>query len=93
MLTSSAEVYCDWLTATYPNEEGVVSSSITKSLVPYFEYDDFKDKYSEKYGDWLFYKSQSGQDEIVKVPLLVCELKIGDKYCVETDENQFEWLT
>jgi hypothetical protein len=56
-------------------------------------YDEFKSKYSEYYGDWLYYKDQSDTDSISKVPVLICEMKIGDKYCVEVSENNFLWLT
>ena len=90
---ADAEVYCNWIKATYPNQEGYVATDIPTSLIPYLGYQDFKSKYSEYYGDWLYYKSQSGTDTISKVPLLVCELKIGNKYCVEVSENNFQWLT
>jgi hypothetical protein len=73
----------------YPSSNGYHNISITNSLIPYLGYDSFKNKYSEDYGDWLYYNSQSGIDAISKVPLLVCELKIGDKYCVEVSENSF----
>lgn len=39
-----------------------------------------------------------GSDKISKLPILECELKIGNKYCVETNiaadgSSTFEWLT
>lgn len=92
-LVASKEVACNWISATYPNQDGYTNNSITNSLLPYLGYDAFKSKYSEYYGEWFYYRSQSGVDTISKVPLLVCELKIGDKYCVEVSENSFQWLT
>jgi hypothetical protein len=66
---------------------------LDNSLIPYLSYDNFKNKYSEYYGNWFYYKSQSDTDTISKIPLLFCELKIGNKYCVEVSENNFQWLT
>lgn len=92
IFTKSAEVYAYWRKADYPNQSGREDKSFT-SLIPYLGYDEFKSKYSEYYGDWLYYKDQSDTDSISKVPVLICEMKIGDKYCVEVSENNFLWLT
>jgi hypothetical protein len=88
----SAEVYAYWRKANYPNESGTDDYNLF-SLIPYLCYDEFKNKYSEYYGDWLYYKDESGTDSVSKVPVLICEMKIGDKYCVEVSENNFLWLT
>ena len=90
--TQSAEVNAYWRKADYPNQSGREDKSLI-SLIPYLGYDEFKSKYSEYYGDWLYYKDQSDTDSISKVPVLICEMKIGDKYCVEVSENNFLWLT
>ena len=79
-------------TGYYPNSK-TNYETISSTTVPYFSYDDFKDIFSEYYGDWLYYKSSHDYDEIDKVPVLICELKIGDKYCVEVAENEFQWMT
>lgn len=80
--------------ATYPKDEGtqieVLSSQI---LVPFLDYDEMKKSYQEYYGSWFYYRDEDDTDTISKIPILVCELKIGDKYCVETSESVFEWLT
>lgn len=89
---ADAEVYCNWINGRYPNQEGSVMD-LDNSLIPYLGYENFKNKYSEYYGDWFYYKSQSDTDTISKIPLLFCELKIGNKYCVEVSENNFQWLT
>ena len=87
-----AEVYAYWRRANYPNESGTDDYNLF-SLIPYLGYGDFKNKYSEYYGDWLYYKDEAGTDTVSKVPVLICEMKIGDKYCVEVSENNFRWLT
>ena len=87
-----AEVYAYWRKADYPNDPGSEDTNLI-SLIPYLGYDDFKDKYKEEYGDWLYYKDESSTDIVSKVPVLICEMKIGDKYCVEVSENNFLWLT
>lgn len=76
----------------YPNigGEGVTSR---QSIIPYLKSDYYAHLYGEEYGDWMNFRSESGYDDIDKISILVCQLKIGNKYAVETDINNFEWLT
>ena len=89
---SGKRVITNYYGKLYPNSE-LNHETPSASTLPYLSYDQFKDYYSEYYGDWLYYKEQSGVDSIDKVPVLICQLKIGDKYCVEVGENEFVWLT
>lgn len=59
------------------------------NLIPYLGNTQYQDKYHEHYGTWF----QFGYNDIAKLPLLLCEMKIGDKYCVETAANEFHWYT
>lgn len=81
-----------YFTGLYPNSK-TNNETINDTIIPYLGYDDFKDIFSEYYGDWLYYKDSGDLDDINKVPVLICELKIGDKYCVEVAENEFQWMT
>ena len=96
----SPECLRQYYTATYPSESGSLegksqhnttkmSGNIQRILQPYFGWSELGSKYAEYYQEWFY----QATDDVKKVPLLNCELKIGDKYCVETAENKFEWLT
>lgn len=96
------EVNCNWIKGKYPSDVGVEQNKSYKSLMPNLGYESLRDKYREKYGSWLVYRSQDGVDSISKIPILICQLSIGNKYCVETNgsstqsqttETTFEWLT
>lgn len=96
------EVNCNWVKGKYPSDVGVEQNISYKSLMPNLGYESLRDKYREKYGSWLVYRSQDGVDSISKIPILICQLSIGNKYCVETNglstqsqttETTFEWLT
>lgn len=96
------EVNCNWVKGKYPSDVGVEQNKSYKSLMPNLGYESLRDKYREKYGSWLVYRSQDGVDSISKIPILICQLSIGNKYCVETNgsstqslttETTFEWLT
>lgn len=81
-----------YFTGLYPNSK-TNNETISATTIPYLGYDNFKDLFSEYYGDWLYYQDIGDNDEVNKVPLLICELKIGNKYCCEVGENEFAWLT
>jgi hypothetical protein len=77
---------------TYPsmNDEGLTSR---QSIIPYVNSTYYAHLYGEEYGDWMNFRSESGYDDIDKISILVCQLKVGSKYAVETSLNNFEWLT
>ena len=89
---SGKRVVANYYSRQYPNSTAN-TETVSASTLPYLSYDQFKDYYSEYYGDWLYYKDQQQVDSINKVPVLICQLKIGDKYCVEVGENEFVWMT
>lgn len=50
--------------------------------------------------EFQYSKAGESSDKIAKLPILECELQVGDKYCVETkmstvsdNSSKFEWLT
>ena len=93
MRNSGKKVIADgYFTRLYPNSN-TNYETINNTLIPYLGYEDFKNLFGEYYGDWLYYRDSTDQDNINKVPILICELKIGDKYCVEVSENEFVWMT
>ena len=55
----------------------------------------YQEQWEYRYGDDTFIE----QDKIIKIPILFCSLKVGNKYCVERIDmgasgmNRFEWLT
>lgn len=64
---------------------------------PWSEYHKYIDEFVFRYSS-----VGSSSDTYSKLPVLECEMKIGDKYCVETtlddpstavDETTYEWLT
>lgn len=55
---------------------------------PKFDYEDWRN------GDNTQYKGACTDDTLSKVPLLLCQLKVGDKYACEVDSvNNFVWKT
>lgn len=64
-----------------------------KMLKPYMGIEGWRSSYGEEYGDWLFYNAQSGEDKVAKMGVFICELKIGDKYACEYEENKYVWKT
>ena len=70
-------------------------SSAPQLITPYLEHAGLKQcEYNWSYTNDGYYE----QDKILKLPILCCELKVGDKWCVETltdyeHESQYEWLT
>lgn len=81
---------------TYVNNHSDNNYLTKASLQPWT-----KDKAAQGY-QFNYSNVGDGNDKISKVPVLECELIIGNKYCVETvmdttttamDETKFEWLT
>lgn len=70
-------------------------SSAPQLITPYLEHAGLKQcEYNWSYTNDGYHE----QDKILKLPILCCELKVGDKWCVETltdyeHESQYEWLT
>lgn len=88
--------YDGWHTTWYGDWENktIQPRAVTNPMKPWLGYDDkWQNQFAEYYGDWLYNNSESGTDEISKVPLLICELKVGDKYAVETEIDTFKWYT
>ena len=84
----------------YTSSEFLERTDGTVSLQPWTE-----DKSAHGY-EYKYTAAWNSTDHIYKVPILECEMKIGDKYCVETqmdtiepssyydtDNTKFEWLT
>lgn len=104
-IISPADVKCKWYDGYKPGDHGeelTIQNGEYKSLFPYFGYESLRNKYGEKYGQWFQYRQKDGVDEISKIPIIICQLSIGDKYCVETngsssdsinEKTTFEWLT
>lgn len=87
-----------WQRVFYSDEDGKSMDNwkVTNSVLlrPYLKYTDgWQNQYGEEYGEWLVYGSETGEDKISKIPVLVCQLKIGDKYACEVDIDEYEWHT
>lgn len=86
----------DWLVQYYTDENWPKDTNkkadSTKIMLPYLGHEGWRSQFREYYGDWLFYNS-TGVDKVDKIGVIICELKIGDKYACEYEENKFLWLT
>ena len=98
--TYKFETYYDFYNAKYPADSPELVGRYDSRIFCPNQY--WKNKYKEKYGDHFYYKEASGVDQISMVPILVCQMKIGDKYCVQTDgysvdnpnnEPMYQWMT
>lgn len=85
----------------YINDTPVWDGDTKRTLQPL--YDDFNAKSDDSdHGQlandgilkYIYKYSAIGDetDKLSKLPVLECELKIGDYYCVETSPNEFEWM-
>ena len=77
----------------YPQDSKSGLFESDTNILPPLEYEGLKNIINSNYGDKFEYKNSYGIDFLDKVPILCCQLKIGDKYCVETALDVYEWLT
>lgn len=93
-----SKCYGRWYAQDRPGDDP--SNGNFTSMWPPLDYDELQSQYdhmTSRYEHAFQYLEQQGEDNLSKVPILVCEMKVGDgpdaKYCVEVADGDFRWLT